>query len=157
VEDEPHAASHGTDARGRGTAALDTLRFRRHAARGDARPPGYHRRYDPNGLGKALVDLSRVPGRSLARLPNSVHAPVPECAAIGRDVHAYRTSLLRVHHYLGSREQYFGRQGDTRRNDEKFDRDAALSDGADDDIRPWYQNFVKEAGDVRAKELLAEG
>jgi len=164
VESDPQMVYNGTGILGNSTAgavrpadpaALDTLRFRHHAARGAARPNKY-RKYDPNSFGKPLVDLSRVPAESLEKLPLGPHSPIPQCKDFGLNG-SYRTSLLRVHHYLGSRERYFGRKGDTRRNDEKFDRDAALSDGEDDDIRPWFQNFVKEAGNVRAKELLAEG
>jgi len=164
VESDPQMVYNGTGILGNSTAgavrpadpaALDTLRFRHHAARGAARPKKY-RKYDPNSFGKPLVDLSRVPVESFEKLPLGPHSPIPQCKDFGLNG-SYRTSLLRVHHYLGSRERYFGRKGDTRRNDEKFDRDATLSEGEDDDIRPWFQSFVKKAGNVRAKELLTEG
>jgi len=133
-----------------GPARLDTLRFRHHAARG----PTKYREYDPNSYGKPIIDLSRIPMESLEGTPLGPHAATPECKDAEIDG-VYHSSLLRVHHYLGSRKKYFGRKGDTRRNVEKFERDATLSAGEDDDIRPWFKSFMKEAGTIRAKKLLA--
>mmetsp|Transcript_29533 Transcript_29533/g.67900 ORF Transcript_29533/g.67900 Transcript_29533/m.67900 type:complete len:447 (-) Transcript_29533:478-1818(-) len=159
-----YEGTHGTDAEqnlertGVDPGKLDTLRFRIHARRGRHTfvPPGQTKIYRPNNNGKALVDLSRTSEESLQNVPSSPHSPTEDCKNIGSEGLSYSGSLLRIQHYSGSKERYFGKVNDTRRTDWKFDRDLYF-DLEDDDIRPWYKDFVDAAGIHRTKLLLNDG
>jgi hypothetical protein len=67
----------------------------------------------------------------------------------------YADSLLRIHHYLGSWEQYSARVDD-RRHRGAFDKKAspATAYGPNYDIRPWLRKFVAKVGLQKAQFLL---
>jgi hypothetical protein len=65
----------------------------------------------------------------------------------------YRTSLLRVNHYLGSLEEYMARP-DNRRSLELYKQRTRIDMGANYEILPWLQVFIDEVGNATAQELL---
>lgn len=65
----------------------------------------------------------------------------------------YETGLLRVHHYLGSWEQYSARE-DVRRNRDKFDVSAFVNFGTDYQLQGWLKRFVETVGVEKSKLLL---
>jgi len=60
---------------------------------------------------------------------------------------------LRVHHYLGSWEQYTARS-DVRRDRNKFDLSAFVNKGTDYQLQGWLKRFVEMVGVEKSKKLL---
>lgn len=123
---------------------MDTLRFRKHAERQD---------FVKNGLSKSILDVSRID--QFPRI-ESLHRPIKKiCSAPWRDEW---DSGFRIHHYLGSWEEYSFRD-DSRRGGERSIEGWAFkaqdADETDDNIRPWIKGFVEEHGPEQAKKLLA--
>lgn len=71
----------------------------------------------------------------------------------------YSEVPLGIHHYLGSWEAFScredARMGSWRHSKEKWEKRARLKrGGADDQLRPWINGFVKMVGPQTAKFLL---
>lgn len=116
-----------------------TLRFRHHAVKGDFA----HNRY-----GKVLVDSSRI---SLQGTSN-VHRPsLTECSVA---FPCFDQALFRVQHYLGTYESYSSRKGYVLRSDAKYVEGMEVDMGADDDVRPWLDLFVRKFGERQAGKLV---
>jgi len=124
---------------------FDTLRYLRHHVKGDLN-------FLPNGLGKMLVDVSRLPNDNLVIF--SIHRPFKEiCPTNIRGPKAYAHSIFRVNHYLGSWKAYSSRS-DVRRDRNTFDTKANATDGPSFEIIPWLESFVEEVGEQKAQYLL---
>jgi hypothetical protein len=123
---------------------LDTLRYRSHSNRDD---------FKSNRLAKTILDLQRVSTPQLENLKN-VHAMIPRVC--WNPMMTNDKSLLKLNHYLGSKQSFFHRKDDRdqygrRENYEKF---AGIQDGTDDTIRAWYDGFVTTQGQQVAMKLL---
>ena len=142
IESPPHVlretggAEYGLDPK-----SFSTLRYYKHGEKGSW--------YD-NRFGKVIIDISRIDGNELNRYFPNVHTPLDSCHYPFR---LYETSILRVHHYLGSWEQYSSR-ADVRRTREKFDDLANVNFGADYQMQGWLKRFVELVGAKNAKILL---
>jgi hypothetical protein len=128
---------------------LDTLRWRKHAARND---------FVKNALGKVILDVSRLPPVNELPYFQSLHRPVKTlCPAPWNNEWS---SGLRLNHYLGSWATYTFRDDSRRggeRSREQWEYKASINqDQTDDVIRPWITGFVKHHGIVQAKELLQD-
>ena len=128
---------------------LDTLRWRKHAARNN---------FVKNALGKVILDVSRLP--PVANLPyfQSLHRPVKTlCPAPWNNEWS---SGLRLNHYLGSWAAYSFRDDSRRggeRSREQWEYKASINqDQTDDVIRPWLLGFVEEHGADKARKLLKD-
>jgi hypothetical protein len=129
-----------------------TLRWKTHAAPHD---------YKKNKISKTLIDLSRVPMEELAPV-DSIHMPIRSLCQ-QRRLHLRKSqSLLGIHHYLGSAEQYTYRQNDARsgnaganeRSIERWRQSQNLKNAETDDaITPWLEGFVQQSPE-RARQLL---
>jgi hypothetical protein len=108
-----------------------------------------------NGLQKVLLDVSKSQNNFLQNF-FTIHRPsfkmCPKAYFMPRH---YAESLLRIHHYLGSWEQYSARVDD-RRHRGAFDTKAkpATAYGPNYDIRPWLNVFVDKMGLQKAQRLL---
>lgn len=124
----------------------DTLRWRKHAKRDD---------YTTNGLGKTIIDVSRVNLTGLNSAHNP-HRPLKKFCKFAQLED--RLSLFRINHYLGSWESYSARD-DARKNTMRsteswqFKTDRA-ADETDDNIRDWMNGFVRAQGPKKARDLL---
>ena len=118
-----------------------TLRYFRHVRKGS---------WNFNLFGKPLMDLSRITNEMIELGIQDPHNPMrcqfnPEVK--------FLDNVLRVHHFLGSWEQYSVRS-DVRRDRSVFDERANLNFGRTYDLQPWLRLFVKKVGVDRAKVLL---
>ena len=127
--------------------SLNTQRFFRTAGKARTKSHEY------NKLGKPILDLSRLDmDADLQRKFMNPHNPIPACGA----THArFDESLLRVHHYLGTADQY-GARRDVRRSDEVYMEKARLEKGINFDLQPWLGRFVRTVGKERAQMLLKD-
>jgi hypothetical protein len=115
-----------------------TLRWRSHTLAHE---------YQLNKISKTILDLSRIDMDELVPV-NSIHLPVRSLCQ-QRRLHLRKSqSLLVIHHYLGSLEQYLYRENDARIQDQvrSLDQFEKQSAGAsqqtdDDEIRPWLEGF----------------
>ena len=126
---------------------LDTLRWRKHAARND---------FVKNALGKVILDVSRLPPISTLPYFTSLHRPIKKlCPAPWNNEWS---SGLRMNHYLGSWAAYSFRDDSRRggeRSREQWEYKATLNDEQTDDvIRPWIGGFVATHGATKARALL---
>ena len=127
--------------------SLNTQRFFRTAGKAKKRSSHYNR------LGKPILDLSRLDMKSdLQRKFSNPHNPIPACGATNA---RFDESLLRVHHYLGTMDQY-GARRDVRRSDEVYLKKAKLKKGVNFEIQPWLKVFVEKVGRERAQYLLKD-
>ena len=125
---------------------LNTMRYFRHSQAGNK---------TINGLQKVLLDVSKIKVNFVDDF-FSIHRPSKKlCPAAYYGPTSYADSLLRVHHYLGSWEQYNARL-DGRRNRTIFDAQALASSayGPNYDIQPWMEHFVRNVGIDKAKYLM---
>jgi hypothetical protein len=134
------------------SAQFMTLRYR------------YHARYDDwkqNRISKAIVQLDRVPLSVLLNertMLSSIHIPLPGgvCTKLGLKLPP-DDSLLIIHHYVGSYEQYvYGRTNDARNSDltianartaeqfEAMQQQMIKPLLESDSIRPWLDGFLHE-------------
>ena len=123
---------------------LDTLRYRSHANRND---------FKSNRLAKTILDVQRLSTVQLENLKN-VHSMIP--GVCWNPMITNDKSLLKINHYLGSKQSFFYRKDDRdqygrRENYEKF---AHIQDGTDDAITAWYDGFVTTRGHQVAMKLL---
>ena len=127
--------------------SLNTQRFFRTAGK------AHKKSHEYNKLGKPILDLSRLDmDTDLQRKIMNPHNPIPACGA----THArFDESLLRVHHYLGTADQY-GARRDVRRSDEVYLEKARLEKGVNFDLQPWLGRFVRTVGKERAQKLLKD-
>lgn len=130
------------------TQQLETLRFRYRATA----PRGKSR----DGLGKSLLDVSQVQPNDLK--PGTAHRPIGICP---RPLQNYDEVPIGIHHYLGSWESYSSREdarkGTLRNVNVWTERSVLQSGGADDEVRPWLEGFVREVGVETAGNLLRMG
>ena len=125
---------------------LNTMQFFRHSRAGNK---------TINGLQKVLLDVSKNNDNYLDDF-FSIHKPSNNlCPTAYFSPQSYADSLLRVHHYLGSWEQYNARVDD-RRSRNVFDAKALASSayGPHYDIKPWMEHFIRKVGIDKAKYLL---
>jgi len=127
--------------------SLNTQRFFRTAGKALKKSHTY------NKLGKPILDLSRLDMEAdLQRKFMNPHNPIPACGA----THArFDESLLRVHHYLGTADQY-GARRDVRRNDAVYLEKARLKKGVNFDLQPWLRRFVRTVGKEVAQHMLKD-
>jgi hypothetical protein len=113
-----------------------------------------------NRLGKAMVDVSRVP---LGMLQHGPHNGDPHQPVIRLCTDRYRKSPVSpfvLHHYVGTFDQFFYRD-DSRphaRSNEVYEafRGDEHAEVEDDSMRPWLKEFVASAGHELASALLAD-
>jgi len=142
-ERKPLAPVSGVD-----TQKLNTMRYFRHSQLSQ------ENKYI-NGLQKVLLDVSKSKNDFLEQF-FTIHRPSRKmCPKAYYLPEHYADSLLRVHHYLGSWEQYSARQDDRRHRD-AFDKKAnvANSFGPNKDIVSWLRKFVAKVGVQKAQYLL---
>lgn len=120
---------------------FSTLKYFKHGEKGSW--------YD-NHFGKVIIDLSRIDPKEIVPDMRNIHAPLESCYYPFR---LYETGLLRVHHYLGSWEQYSSKS-DIRRNREKFNEAAFVNFGSDFQLQSWLKRFIDIVGVEHSKELL---
>jgi hypothetical protein len=113
--------------------------------------------YILNDWSKVLVDLRRIPYKSLYRVKyyRNTHAPLDECSR--PPLLPSMASLLRVNHYLHDFHAYTNRIGDPRRNLKKRDwlEAAKAREGPTcHHMHGWLNVFVEKFGMNRAKYLL---
>jgi len=108
---------------------------------------------------KCLINLSQVPVTAMKQQHvRTIHNPLSHICGkhaddfIGMD---YIASILRLHHYAGTRESFDERLHDARigRN-ESFHKRNVEPVGETDDVRPWIGAFVKKVGNVNAQRLF---
>lgn len=136
--------SHPTDESKSALSYLDTIRYRSHANRND---------FKSNRLAKTILDVQRVSTLQLQNLKN-VHTMIPNVCwnpMITND-----KSLLKINHYLGSKQSFFHRKDDRDQygRRENYDKFANIQDGTDDSITAWYDGFVTTHGQDVAMKLL---
>jgi hypothetical protein len=129
-----------------------TLNWRNHA------PPGDYKR---NKISKTIIDLKRVHPNELLPV-KSIHLPIQDhCSQ--RNLHIRSPqSLLLIHHYLGSFQQYTYRENDARsiiadngRSPQAYLKNNAIAKPETDDyIRPWLSGFVQQETSPIASQLL---
>lgn len=126
---------------------FQTLRWRWHAGRTSKKL---------NKISKALMDVSRVDSSLFVATEQvMVHLPIQEYCQGEEDLWILNgQSLLVVHHYGGTWEQWSHRE-DTRgkRTREAYDR-MQYDNQSDDSIRSWLSHFVKQVGWWAARSLL---
>jgi hypothetical protein len=105
-------------------------------------------------VGKALVDVSKIPPQDILHENASPHRPNEiHCAENGMFIKP-RESPFVVYHYTGSFEQFNYRvDGRDNRNWKEFQQ-RAFGAWSDDSIRSWLKSFVDEVGSTLATELL---
>jgi hypothetical protein len=122
---------------------FSTLRYFHHARRGS---------FDYNHYGKVLVDLTRIQMKEINLDMYSVHRP--NYISCLPPMKPYFDGILRVHHYLGSWEQYSTRV-DVRRSRKRFDEFGSVDYGTDFQLQYWLEMFVDRVGSEKAKLLLS--
>jgi len=122
---------------------FSTLRYFHHAQRG---------KFDYNHYGKVIVDLSRTHRKEIDRDMYSIHRPNYKTCLV--PLKPYVDSILRVHHYLGSWEQYAARD-DVRRSKERFEEFGLVNFGTDYQLQHWLRKFVERVGINKSKLLLS--
>lgn len=104
-----------------------------------------------NRYGKVLVNLKKTPWDELDRDMDSIHQPnYPSCKD---PLKPYINGILRVHHYLGSWEQYFSRV-DVRRTKEKYEEGNSVDAGVDFQLQDWLYRFLQIVGAEKSRKLL---
>ncbi len=121
---------------------FSTLRYFHHAQRGE---------FEFNHYGKVIVDLQRIKWNEISSDMYSVHRPNHKSCF--PPTKPYFDGLLRVHHYLGSWEQYSSRS-DVRRSRGRFDKFAYVDKGTDYQLQKWLQHFIDKVGIEKARKLL---
>jgi len=123
-----------------------TLRYFYHSGAGSKRI---------NGLQKALIDVSLISNKLLEN-SFSIHRPIRRiCPAAYFRGKSYHHSLFRVHHYLGSWDQY-NAQLEYNADLSEYQEKSKLASvhGPNYDIRPWLQKFIEKVGTDDAEYLL---
>jgi|AntRauTorckE5430_2_1112549.scaffolds.fasta_scaffold00313_9 zinc transporter ZupT len=142
IESPSHTAEDaGVDKYGLDVNKFNTLKYFKHGEKGS----WIHNKY-----GKVIIDLSRTDANIIVHDMANIHVPLESCNYPFR---LYETGLLRVHHYLGSWEQYSARS-DVRRHRDKFDKSALVNFGTDYQLQGWLKRFVMIVGEQNSKELL---
>ena len=104
-----------------------------------------------NNYGKVMIDLSKINPSEITRIMSSIHRPLP-CTCL-EPVRPFPTSILKIHHYIGSWEQYSARS-DVRRSREVYDKFASVDQGRNYDLVPWLQRFIDIVGVEKSHVLL---
>jgi hypothetical protein len=110
---------------------------------------------------KCLLDVRRIPlGWIRQDFTRTIHNPLALNKVCGKHGDSfigmdYISSILRLHHYAGTRESFEQRQHDVRvgRN-VSYEKRNVEPVGETEDIRPWIQAFVKKVGMNEAQRLL---
>jgi len=121
---------------------FSTLRYFHHANRG---------KFDYNHYGKVIIDLSRINSTEISMNMQSIHTPIQKCPKT--PLKPYSASILRIHHYIGSWEQYSSRF-DIRRSKKKFDDFSTVDEGVDYQLESWLTSFVDIVGVSTSLKLL---
>ena len=122
--------------------SFNTLRYFNHARKGAF---GY------NYYGKVIIDLSRIVESEIHDDMESIHRPLEEKCTY--PLKPYKLGILRVHHYLGSWEQYSVRV-DVRKTKEVYNEKRFVDDGIDLQLQHWLEKFIEKVGVTKAKKLL---
>jgi hypothetical protein len=81
----------------------------------------------------------------------SIHRPIePQCL---KPLKAYADGIFRVHHYLGTWEQYAAKS-DVRRSRSVFDWKSSANGGVDFQLQSWLKRFIEVVGVEKNKKLL---
>jgi len=128
---------------------FDTLRFRYRMTP----------RKNRDGLAKSIIDVSKLGPPQDWGSGGSAHKPIEGTCPTSVSLN-YGKIPLGIHHYLGSWESYSfrddARKGTLRNREVWEERSVKQDGGADDEIRPWIQGFVRLVGDEQAKYLLKD-
>ena len=81
----------------------------------------------------------------------SIHRPL--LCTCSQPIRPYRTSILRVHHYIGTWEQYAARP-DIRRSRSVYDNFAYVDDGVSFELQNWLRRFIDTVGVDKSHLLL---
>jgi hypothetical protein len=105
---------------------------------------------------KTLLNLKRIPQKAIRQeFVRTIHNPMGQVCGrhneqyIGID---YISSILRLHHYAGTRESFEQRQFDARNR--SYDKRNVSSLGENFDLQPWIHAFVNKVGMEEAQRLL---
>jgi len=142
VESSPNQLAEANVAQWFNTSRFNTLHYFHHAERG---------KFDYNHFGKVILDLSRIKDKQIE--VKNIHVPNRSCPR--PPLKPYAAGILRVHHYIGSFEQYSSRS-DVRRSKEKFDDFGNVSNGTDYQMQKWLKNFVDIVGVKKSIDLLKD-
>mmetsp|Transcript_15757 Transcript_15757/g.23189 ORF Transcript_15757/g.23189 Transcript_15757/m.23189 type:complete len:356 (-) Transcript_15757:417-1484(-) len=129
------------------TSSLDTIRFRSHASL---------QNFAANGLAKNVLDLSRFSESELRGLKN-VHRMNPNVC--WSPFVTFDKSLLKINHYIGSKEAFFRRQDarDAYGRRDNYEKAANVTGGLDHSIVPWYEGFVETNGKAVVSKFFKRG
>ena len=126
----------------------------------------FHSHLNGNGPlpAKVLLDVSRL-DESDMRVSNPHHGISPVCGREGYHSWPARTTV-RVHHYLGTLEEFLIR-ADKRRDPDNFEGKNKIFGGKwdkydkrvrdDDDMSGWVEEFVKGVGGVGLQSKIWAG
>ena len=104
-----------------------------------------------NRMGKAIIDVSRIPFSQLRGRASSPHIPI---SSICNNQNFYNhLSLLRVHHYSGTYESFISKS-DKRRVDKMYKGRSQGDRGVTYDLKLWLDGFVNDVGYYEAIRLL---
>jgi hypothetical protein len=144
IENDPETMERGANVSQYGIdyTRFSTIRYFHHDER---------TAFGMNRFGKVLVNLKKTPWKEIDRDMHSIHQPnSPSCS---EPLKPYINGIVRVHHYLGSWEQYISRE-DVRRTKEKYEEGNSANDGEDYQIQDWLHRFVQVVGVDKSKKLL---
>lgn len=136
----------------RKSSTMETLRWKFHAAPNDER----------NFQQKVILDLNKIPtnDKMWGDHVHTVHRPSqilcrPEAddnlnGTLMVDHDGRPTSPLVAFHYIGSKERYFSRKNDVRRNPKKYRERSNITHRRDSSnwIDQWLERFVVDEGGV---------
>lgn len=108
---------------------------------------------------KCLINLAKVPRKAINQeYTRTIHNPLANICGkhaslfIGTD---YISSVLRLHHYAGTRESFEQRRNDARQHgNASYNKRNVEPLGENTDVRPWIQAFVNQVGQEEAERLL---
>jgi hypothetical protein len=105
-------------------------------------------------VGKALVDVSKIPPQDILYENGNPHRPNRMHCTEGGMFMSPRKSPFVVYHYTGSFEQFSYRVDGRGNRDWKMFQKRAFDAWSDDSMRFWLKDFVDEVGSTLATELV---
>jgi len=112
------------------------------------------------GPAKAIIDLSRLRPRDLLHETNkgNPHRPLESICTKNTELVSESYAVLIIHHYLGTKEQWMYREGDSRGSAYRLSRYGLMEEpkGVEesDAVRLWLKGFVEDVGVGEAERLL---
>jgi hypothetical protein len=132
-------------------AQFQTLRWRWHGGRTNKKV---------NKISKSIIDVSRVdPSLFVPTEQVMVHIPVKEYCDGGSMHHLWIPNVLSplvVHHYAGTWEQWSHRKDTRGKRTRAAYEQLMYTKQADDSIRPWLENLIKNVGYWKTRDLLRQ-